>query len=81
MEMTLVEKRCQFLIKIFNALFGELELGLEPFIKMIFQNRTTVEKKQKKYLNASLRHQRLQHDIFNDFHKKRIKPNDLFVDI
>jgi len=46
--MTLAEKICQFLIEIFNALFSELELGLEPFIKMIFQNRTTVEEKVKK---------------------------------
>lgn len=48
MEMTLVEKIWLFLIEIFNTLFGELELELELFIKMIFQNRTTVEEKAKK---------------------------------
>lgn len=48
MEMTLVEKIWQFLIEIFNTLFGELELELEIFIKMIFQNRATVEEKAKK---------------------------------
>jgi hypothetical protein len=48
MEMTLVEKIWQFLIEIFNALFGQLEIELEIFIKIIFQNRAIVEEKAKK---------------------------------
>jgi hypothetical protein len=47
-EMTLVEKIWVFLVELFTVLFAEIEIELEIVLKLLFQNKTTVEETVKK---------------------------------
>jgi hypothetical protein len=46
--MTLVEKIWVFLVELFTVLFAEIEIELEIVLKLLFQNKTTVEEVVKK---------------------------------